>query len=667
MESNKLPGHRQQILISGEANWCRSQALQLLGDRAAMWITEHAPDTVDAVTAAGCTSLLGGETDWLVYDGHCGFDPDAFGAVSGIVRGGGGLLLLMPVEQQQTTSRFIKRLSRCIANDSNWLINPQQLLKSVVNEVSSPIVVTDDQQQAIDAVCRVATGHRRRPVVLIADRGRGKSAALGMAAARLLKEGRQRILVTAPRRDAVAALFDHAARGLDDARVQRNLLSWETGTIQYIAPDVLLQHPVDSDLLLVDEAAGIPVPMLEQLLACYSRVAFATTVHGYEGAGQGFAVRFTRLLDKHCRQWRQVDLQEPVRWSAGDPLERFVFDALLLDAEPAEIDFSTSTQLEIHSVDRDALLQDELQLRELFGLLISAHYRTTPKDLQELLDSPDMGIFIACDQGHVVGVLLYANEGGLDAGLGLAISEGRRRVKGHLLPQVLAAQLGFAAAVEQNILRIVRIAVHGGLRRQGVASSLLDALHAYGEAQQVDMLGASFGATPGLLHFWQQTGFVPVRLGMRREASSGAHAVLMLQACSGPGAALQQQLLLRFRENILLQLAGPLRKLEPSVVVALIDGLGLTEGILDQELIQQLHAFAEHHRGYEDCLGALQALLLRALYDRAYEINTQSIEALVQKILQGRGWAVVVAHLKLTGKAEVLDSLRSAVQQALDD
>ena len=44
---------------------------------------------------------------------------------------------------------------------------------------------TADQQRAVDAVVRVVTGHRRRPVVLTSDRGRGKSAAFGIAAAQL--------------------------------------------------------------------------------------------------------------------------------------------------------------------------------------------------------------------------------------------------------------------------------------------------------------------------------------------------------------------------------------------------------------------------------------------------------------------------------------------------
>jgi len=53
-------------------------------------------------------------------------------------------------------------------------------------------------------------------------------------------------------------------------------------------------------------------------------------------------------------------------------------DPILTAASPASSTFAC--------VDRDALAGDEPRLRELFGLLVLAHYQTRPADLRHLLD-----------------------------------------------------------------------------------------------------------------------------------------------------------------------------------------------------------------------------------------------------------------------------------------
>ena len=50
-----------------------------------------------------------------------------------------------------------------------------------------------------------------------------------------------------------------------------------------------------------------------------------------------------------------------------------------------------------------------------------------------------------------------------------------------------------------------------------------------------DYLGTSFGATSGLLSFWQNSGYLPVRTGLQREAASGCYSLMMLQGSFGGG------------------------------------------------------------------------------------------------------------------------------------
>ena len=326
--------HRRLILLSGEAEDCRQQARQLVTALAAerpLWVGESAPDGIACLHNSQAHERLGGELDLLIYDAFRGFDPDAFGALGGAVRGGGLLLLLTPnleawpsypdPEHQRMVAagheasladgRFRRRLASILRSDP-WILpvidgeplpafrptsGPAQPSPSATGECLAP-----DQQRAVDAVERVARGHRRRPLVLSSDRGRGKSSALGIAAARLMREQSRRLWVTGPRRSAVDTLFEQAARLLPGAKLKRGELRFGDSTLAYSAPDHLLTEDMPAELLLVDEAAAIPTALLEGLLARYPRLVFATTVHGYEGTGRGFALRFKAHLDRETPQ-----------------------------------------------------------------------------------------------------------------------------------------------------------------------------------------------------------------------------------------------------------------------------------------------------------------------------------------------------------------------------
>ena len=62
------------------------------------------------------------------------------------------------------------------------------------------------------------------------------------------------------------------------------------------------------------------------------------------------------MLSAQTRGERRVTLTTPVRWAAGDPLERFIFRALMLDAgattsvdRPVDLTSGFHTDLELSS------------------------------------------------------------------------------------------------------------------------------------------------------------------------------------------------------------------------------------------------------------------------------------------------------------------------------
>ncbi|MCA9541937.1 MAG: tRNA(Met) cytidine acetyltransferase, partial [Myxococcales bacterium] len=271
------------------------------------------------------------------------------------------------------------RTSAAIPERSSALVRVSPTRTSALADRAEPATDTDcltaDQAAAVAAVLRVARGRRRRPAVLTSDRGRGKSAALGIAVGRLLAEQpekRRDILLVAPTLTAVGPVFAHAGRLLGARPAADGTLTGPGGTLRFAAPAELVGPLPEASLVLIDEAAALPLPLLSRLLAA-PRVVFATTVHGYEGTGRGFAVRFRGLLDRETPGWRAVRLETPLRWAPNDPIEHTLFRALLLDATPAEgLPRLPGDVLPAARRARAELPGDGPALSALFGLLISA-------------------------------------------------------------------------------------------------------------------------------------------------------------------------------------------------------------------------------------------------------------------------------------------------------
>jgi len=685
--------HRRLLVLQGDAPWCRQAAARLSealpGDET-LWVGSPAPAGLASVHNRQALERLGGEVDLLVYDAFAGFDPDAFGALSGTLRGGGLLLLLTPPLAQwgnfadpeyqriavagypveSIEGNFLRRLAKILQIDPRALLVEAGKLPPVMPQAdvpTPPLPQPDfgdcrsaDQLRAVEAILHVAQGHRHRPLVLSADRGRGKSAALGIAAARLLRGGARRILVTGPRREASDSLFEQAGRLLPGAQSHGTGLQLDEAALRYSAPDHLLAAPQGADLLLVDEAAAIPTPLLEGLLAAYPRIVFATTVHGYEGTGRGFALRFKAHLDRQTPQWQLLQLHEPIRWAAHDPLEALVFRLLALDASPApdeSVMAATPNNVNLQQHSPAQLLAHEEELQQLFGLLVLAHYRTTPLDLQHLLDGPNLRILLLRQGDAVVGVALLALEGGFDETLAAQIWAGYRRPRGHLLAQSLAAHLGLRSAPALKGLRIMRIAIHPAVQRRGLGRRLLEEIRAFGLREGFDYLGTSFGANEALIEFWRVSGFSPVRLGLKSGASSGGHSVMLMQPLSTAGREMATLATQAFNRQLPALLGDPLRDLSPALAVGLFHTISHPPPIvIEPEAWYELAGFAFARRGYETALPAIRKLSLLGLFEGA--LAPAEAGLLVMRVLQGRPWTECARLSGLSGRRETEQRLR---------
>jgi tRNA(Met) cytidine acetyltransferase len=700
----------------------------------------------ERVSPPRADTLLGTTRRMVVCDAHEGLSPNLLGRLAGVVDGGGLLVLLTPpldewsdrrtdfderlavppFSAEAVTGRFRRRLVDVLRTHPGVAVvdvdggtvqrdgatDDEADLADVDRPTASVSIpddavfpraayeacLTRDQARAVAALERLRD--EDEAVVVEADRGRGKSSAAGIAAACLARDGRD-VLVTAPRyRNAregfVRALALFEALGVavdrDEADHVITVDSDATddadgdGRIRFLRPAAATDAVDETDVVLVDEAAALPVRVLTAFLDA-RRVAFFTTVHGYEGAGRGFTVRFRDHLDASPHAVTDIRLDDPIRYARGDPVESLTFRALLLDARPPVeqlVADAAPDTVDYEALAPEDLLADEHRLREAFGLLVLAHYRTEPNDLARVLDAPNLTLRALVHDGHVVSVALLAREGGLDADTRAAMYDGSR-VRGNMLPDVLTSQLRDEDAGVPVGYRVMRIATHHAVRSRGLGSRLLDeirselqvrdpladrlAAESVGHEPAVDWLGVGYGATPALVSFWRENGFSTLYLSTSRNETSGEHSVVMLEALSSVGEALHDRHTRWFCDQVAGVLSDPLRDVDPDVVRASLRAVDASVPLSLTDREWRLAVDASFGPGlYSVHPSVFRRLALRALVgSRHEELLTPAQERLlVRKVLQAHPWSAVADELDYVSPSECMRSLGDAYEPLVE-
>ncbi len=521
---------------------------------------------------------------------------------------------------------------------------------------------------AFEALC--APGHA---VVVEADRGRGKSSAAGLAAANLALTG-SGVLVTAPQYRSASEVFARAralfetlgvAVESDDSDTPRRL-TVDGGSIRFEPPEAALAAVDGADVVIVDEAAALPVHRLEGFLDAPA-VAFTTTVHGYEGAGRSFDVRFRDHLADSDHEVTDVTMTAPIRYASADPVETWAFRALLLDARPAVdqlVADATPETVSYRRLTTAELVGDEHLLREVFGLLVLAHYRTEPADLARLLDAPNLSVHALVHEGHVVSVALLASEGGLPADTRAKMYAGRR-VRGNLIPDVLTTQLRDEAAGVPVGRRILRIATHAAVRSRGLGSALLGEIEAHA-GEPVDWLGVGYGATPELARFWRANGYGTVHISTSRNDESGEYSAVMLSPSSDAGEALAARHAGWLCDRAVAVLTDPLDDADPDVIRELLAAIHASP---DPDLSDwEWRVVAGVPRGasvMETDPDPFRRLALRHLVapEDTDALTDREERLLVRKALQARPWTEVSEELGFPSRRQCMRALGGAVER----
>lgn len=434
----------------------------------------------------------------------------------------------------------------------------------------------EQQSLVVDRLERLLSGHRHRPFLLSARRGRGKSSALGEAAARWCQSGAH-VVVLSPSLSNINALIDRF-EALGGRCVKSNHWQLGEGILQWKPMDRYLDGMQahgrgEGDCLVIDEAAAFSFRQLESCLG-HPRVAMATTLEGYEGSGRGFRIRFLNWLTQRWPKWRQLELLHPIRWSDQDELEPLLDDWLLLRA--SEMIAETGAQTD--TIDRQnaravcltgAERRNVTLAAPVMGLLQQAHHRNSPNDFQALLEASDQQFWCLKHDSRVQAAAVLIEEPVVEAPLLEAIRAGERRLAGQLLRQSLAFYCQNCTLSALPGGRIQRIATAMELRREGRASMLLRTIEDQARQQGQAWIGTSFPAESGLIRFWRANGYRLIRLGLQLDRITGLPSVLALKVLQ-PGledelTALQQQ----FNRRLFHGLSRQWRHLNPDAVRAL--------------------------------------------------------------------------------------------------
>ncbi|CAG9315910.1 unnamed protein product [Blepharisma stoltei] len=440
---------------------------------------------------------------------------------------------------------------------------------------------------------------------ITAARGRGKSAALGLAVSAAVSIGYSNILVTAPSPENLHAFFQFLFIGLNALgyeehqhyEVQRGskehkksvlrvtINKTHTQIIRYIT--VNSTH-IQTDLLVIDEAAAIPLPFVKRMLGHYP-VLMSSTVHGYEGTGRALSLKL--FNDLKTRNLKQLKMTAPIRYSLNDPIEKWLTDLLCLEATtpyPLASAPPHPSHCSLYLVNRDTLFSfhraSELFLHKMMSLFVSSHYRNSPNDLQMISDAPSHLLFVLLgpiDPNNpalpdVLCAVQVALEGKINRARVQKELEKGKAGSGDLVPWTVSEYYQDASFGELTGARVIRIATHPDLQKMGYGTKALEELEKYfkkelfvaerekieqmdedereneglineeikpkkcvqpllqklseSSPQEVEYLSVAYGLNQQLYKFWDNSGFKTVYIKQKSSDITGEYSTIMLKS-----------------------------------------------------------------------------------------------------------------------------------------
>ncbi len=638
-----------------------AEAFSERGECLVMALSEHRGILGDECRKAGppdLPRLLGTEYDYALIAVPGLLRPNIVAGVAETVREGGVLALLLPPIPEWNpgppggTGLYREYLlsSLGFAKSLFWAdMDRRRVLAETLPSTPAPprerrvewksrhgvpralrgMTATRSQAEGLEAFAELLRG-RARSLVLLGNRGRGKSFLIGLGLALAVywhAVGRAEVVVPSlgqaepVAKGLIAGLEALGHRGF---RVKRlgGVVARVTGPwyrIRFSTPEAA--EP--SQLLVVDEAGAVGVARTRRLAWRSGRVVVSTTIHGYEGSGRAVA---HLLLGQLPKPIAEKSLEEPIRYRPGDPLEEWVYRVFLLDVEPPATSVE-ARETACEEIDKNSLAKSPEALRRVFSVLVLAHYRNEPDDILALLESKHhelYGLRTARDYVAVADVAWEEPGKPREERLGLA----------------LLTVHGGEAAEGLRGARIVRIAVTPPLQGKGYGSRLLACIEREAVRRRVDVVTAVFSRHDAM-RFWARNGYRVVYMSPRYNRVTGEKNVEYAKPFTARGERVVVEASRGFRARLLLSSQSIYRDVAAEKMPLLLSSSEPLEYSLPVTVDQarRLELFLQGSIDYEQASDPVYLASVSCLARKGFEelgLSGREAVAFTARVLQGK-------------------------------
>lgn len=644
---------------------------------------------------------LGITLDFVVLDIRINFSPNIIISLIETVRGGGFIVLIGLNETSwldsvnrtyfpHTTKSYLLKwfLTRIKLTKNCYLvfdekINFQMYFKqhtfteNLTTSVNS-YPVTHDQKKIIEKLSIDLSRRKKDNKInfVIADRGRGKSAAIGLAICNLITNSPHkpvRVIISSLTPRNLESFFQTIEKYSKTQNIKIILkkrkglihgINFSNGSRIVYNPPTLNLKDIKCDTLIIDEAAAFPQDKLNEILNLRVKRIFISTIHGYEGTGRSFQYKIVSQVKKRSRIRFEIHkLEIPIRYSLEDSIEKLVNQTFLLDIESPIYEGKISDikkqhlEFAIYRNSADFFNENYIsKLREIMGVLMYAHYRNQPNDLLLIADSnrhflASLEYTPESAEKQVLLAFQLAEEGNMSQEIIDKALEGDY-IHGELIPTLALRQFSFDFASLRGI-RIVRIAAHPDYINKGLGRIAIN--HLLEEFKTYDWIGVSFGASLKLIKFWRKFGFSIVQIRPNRSKETGEWNVVFLKPLSTSASKIIDQVSQDFIFQFIPLLNQSLFEMKPELAVEILRSCSSTttyKPVITGSGKYRLERYIQGHLNFLLAVDVLQELTI-SYFVNPKQIKLSSAQELIltSRILQGRTWSQSLGKTGLSREA----------------